>query len=89
MGITCSIAAITRSFTISRPSARITFNSVLVGFNRAIRQIFAAELQMDVNQLWGVDYLPTVPRDFGYPGISVTGYSRVGDVDFPTHRPRR
>jgi len=57
-----------------------TVNSVLVGFNRAVRQIFAQNYQTNVNQLWGVNYLPTVPRDYGYPGISVTGYSRVGDV---------
>ncbi len=57
-----------------------TINSVLIGFNRAVRQIFAQNYTTNVNQLWGVDYLPTVPRDFGYPGVSVTGYSRVGDV---------
>ena len=57
-----------------------TINSVLVGFNRAVRQVFAQNYQTNVNALWGVDYLPTVPRDYGYPGISVTGYSRVGDV---------
>jgi hypothetical protein len=57
-----------------------TVNSVLVGFNRAVRQIFDQNYKTNVNQLWGVDYLPTVPRDFGYPGVSVTGYSRVGDV---------
>ena len=55
-------------------------NSVLVGFNRAVRRIFAQNYTTDVNKLWGVNYLPTVPRDYGYPGISVTGYSRVGDV---------
>ncbi len=55
-------------------------NSVLVGFNRAIRQILAQNHTTNVNQLWGVNYLPTVPRDYGYPGISITGYSRVGDV---------
>jgi len=57
-----------------------TINSVLVGFNRAVRQVFDQNYTTDVNKLWGVNYLPTVPRDFGYPGISVTGYSRVGDV---------
>ncbi len=56
-----------------------TINSVLVGFNRAVRQLFGQNYLTDVNKLWGVNYLPTVPRDFGYPGISVTGYSRVGD----------
>ena len=55
-------------------------NSVLAGFNRAVRQVFSQNYTTDVNALWGVSYLPTVPRDFGYPGISVTGYSRVGDV---------
>ncbi len=58
---------------------RVT-NSLLFGFNREIRQIFAQNHTTDVNTLWGVDYLPTVPRDYGYPGISVNGYSRVGDV---------
>ena len=57
-----------------------TINSVLVGFNRAIRQILVQNNNVNVNQKWGVSYLPTVQRGFGYPGISVTGYSRVGDV---------
>ena len=41
-----------------------TINSVLVGFNRAVRQVFAQNYTTDVNALWGVNYLPTVPRDF-------------------------
>ncbi|MGB6946977.1 MAG: TonB-dependent receptor [Bryobacteraceae bacterium] len=57
-----------------------TINSVFVGFNRAVRQVFAQNYTTNVNALWGVNYLPTVPRDYGYPGVSVTGYSRVGDV---------
>jgi hypothetical protein len=64
-----------------------TINSVLVGFNRAIRQIFAQNYLTNVDKLWGVSYLPTVPRDFGYPGISVTGYSNVGDaISLPIDR---
>ncbi len=64
-----------------------TINSVLVGFNRAVRQIFAQNYTTNANQLWGVGYLPTVPRDFGYPGISVTGYSTVGDaISLPIDR---
>jgi hypothetical protein len=55
-------------------------NSVILGLNRAVRQIFVQNYQTNVNSLWGVSYLPTVARDYGYPGISVTGYSRVGDV---------
>jgi hypothetical protein len=64
-----------------------TINSVLAGFNRAVRQIFAQNYKTNVNTLWGVNYLPTVPRDFGYPGISVTGYASVGDaISLPIDR---
>jgi hypothetical protein len=64
-----------------------TINSILAGFNRAVRQIFAQNYKTNVNTLWGVNYLPTVPRDFGYPGISVTGYSNVGDaISLPIDR---
>jgi hypothetical protein len=59
--------------------ARAT-NSLIAGFNREIRQILVQNDQVNVNSLWGVNYLPTVARDYGYPGISVDGYSRVGDV---------
>ena len=57
-----------------------TINAVLLGFNRAIRQVLVQNHDVNVDALWGVNYLPTVSRDFGYPGISVSGYSRVGDV---------
>ncbi len=57
-----------------------TINAVLVGFNRTVRQVYVQNHNTNVDTLWGVNYLPTVPRDYGYPGISVTGYSRVGDV---------
>ncbi len=60
-------------------SAR-TLNSTLIGFNRAVRQVLVQNHSTNVDQLWGVNYLPETPRDFGYPGIAVTGYSRVGDV---------
>jgi hypothetical protein len=56
------------------------FNSVILGFNRATRQVLPENYQVDVNKLWGVTYLPTRERDFGYPGITVAGYSRIGDV---------
>jgi len=55
-------------------------NSLIAGFNREIRQILVQNNQVNVNSLWGVNYLPTAPRDYGYPGVSITGYSRVGDV---------
>jgi hypothetical protein len=64
-----------------------TVNSVLVGFNRAVRQIFTQNYTTNVNQLWNVNYLPTVARDHGFPGISVTGYSNVGDaISLPIDR---
>ena len=64
-----------------------TINSVLAGFNRAVRRILAQNYTTNVNQLWGVNYLPTVPRDFGYPGIAVNGYSNVGDaISLPIDR---
>jgi hypothetical protein len=37
--------------------------------------------------LWGVSWLNLPPRDYGYPTISVTGYSQVGDDSaFPNLR---
>jgi Carboxypeptidase regulatory-like domain/TonB dependent receptor len=57
-----------------------SINSLTIGLNRATRDIYQQNYQTDVNQLWGVNYLPTQPRDFGYPSFSVTGFSHVGDV---------
>jgi len=57
-----------------------TVNSVLLGFNRAIRQILVQNYATNVNALWGVGFMPTDTRDYGFPGISVSGYSNVGDV---------
>src|SRR5262249_8169707 len=39
---------------------------------------------IDVNRLWGVDYLPVRPVDFGYPLIAVSGFPTAGD---PTSLP--
>ncbi len=55
-------------------------NSVIVGFNRSSRDVYPQNYQTDVNKLWGVSYLPTQSRDFGYPAINVAGFSLVGDV---------
>ncbi len=57
-----------------------TINSFTLGMNRAPRQIYQQNYQTDVNKLWGVNYLPTNPRDFGYPSFSIAGFSPVGDV---------
>ncbi len=64
-----------------------TVNSLLVGFSRAPRNILQQNYQTNVNQLWGVNYLPTQPRDFGYPNVSVQGLSPVGDAtEIPIER---
>jgi outer membrane receptor protein involved in Fe transport len=55
-------------------------NSLFAGFNRASRNVQPQNYQTDVNKLWGVSYLPTQARDFGYPAINVAGFSQVGDV---------
>jgi hypothetical protein len=57
-----------------------TTNSLLLGLNRATRSVQSQNYQTDVNKLWGVSYLPTQARDYGYPSIGVAGYSLVGDV---------
>jgi hypothetical protein len=55
-------------------------NSFTAGWNRAARQLLPENHNVDVNALWGVNYLPANRRDFGFPGITVAGFSRVGDV---------
>ena len=55
-------------------------NVLLLGFNRLQRSILPENVTQDVNKLWGVNWLPQKPIDFGYPAITVAGYSRVGDV---------
>ncbi len=57
-----------------------TVNVLLLGFNRLQRTLLPENVSRDVNQLWGVNWLPTKPVDFGYPSITVAGYSKVGDV---------
>jgi outer membrane receptor protein involved in Fe transport len=57
-----------------------SINSLTLGLNRATRLLLPAHHNLDVNKLWGVNYLPVNPLDFGYPGVTVAGYSHVGDV---------
>ncbi len=57
-----------------------TTNSLLLGFNRAARTILQQNYQTNVNQLWGVNYLPSDALQLGYPSISVSGFSPVGDL---------
>jgi hypothetical protein len=64
-----------------------TMNSILIGFNRAGRGILQQNYGTNVNALWNVSYLPTDPLQFGYPSITVSGLSQVGDlVSLPIQR---
>jgi hypothetical protein len=56
-----------------------TVNAFIVGLNRAHRSILQQNYQTNVDQLWGVNYLPSSPLQLGYPGITVSGFSGVGD----------
>ena len=56
-----------------------TVNSLLLGFNRAVRRVLPENYKTDVNQLWGINYLPTRSTDFGYPSIEIAGFSTIGD----------
>ena len=55
-------------------------NVLLLGFNRLERSIQQENVKRNVNQLWGVNWLPGKAVDFGYPSITVGGFSKVGDV---------
>jgi hypothetical protein len=55
-------------------------NSLILGFNRALRRVLQQNHATDVNKLWGVNYLPVRPVDFGYPAINVQGFAQVGDL---------
>jgi hypothetical protein len=57
-----------------------TVNSLVLGVNLATRLLLPQNYQTNVNQLWGVNYLPSDPKDYGFPSISVAGLSPVGDV---------
>lgn len=62
-------------------------NSAIIGFNRFSRDFLVQNSNENVGKLWGVSWLNLPARDYGYPGISVTGFSQVGDDSaFPNLR---
>ncbi len=62
-------------------------NSAVLGFNRFSRNFLPQNSTTNVGQLWGVSWLNLPARDDGYPTISVTGFSQVGDdFAFPNLR---
>jgi hypothetical protein len=58
-----------------------TVSSLRFGFNRALRSVFQEGLTTDVNRLWGITWLPTRPVDYGFPAVTVAGFSRAGDAN--------
>ena len=52
-----------------------------VAYNRSFRNSRPMNHQTDVGRVWGVNWLNSTPRSYGYPTIKVTGYSQVGDAD--------
>jgi outer membrane receptor protein involved in Fe transport len=55
-------------------------NSLRFGFNRFSRSLKPENSATDVGRLWGVGWLDLPALDFGYPIMSVAGYSRLGDA---------
>jgi hypothetical protein len=54
-------------------------NSVRLSYGRFSRGLLPQNFNVNVGQLWGVNWL-NVPADMqGYPGITVGGFSSVGD----------
>jgi len=54
-------------------------NTATLGFTRFSRDILPQNYRVDVGNLWNVDWLNLPPRDFGYPSITVGGFSQIGD----------
>lgn len=57
-----------------------TVHTLLAGFNRLERSVLPENVSRDVNQLWGVNWLPRKAIDFGFPAVTVAGYSKTGDA---------
>ncbi|MBN2243034.1 MAG: TonB-dependent receptor, partial [Acidobacteria bacterium] len=55
-------------------------NSLLFGFNRLERNLMSENSGTDVGQELGVDWLDLDPRRYGYPSITIAGYSKIGDA---------
>ena len=55
-------------------------NSLRFGFNRFDRQLLPENQATDVGASWGVNWLTLPASDFGYPTMTVAGYSRLGDA---------
>jgi hypothetical protein len=56
-----------------------TVSSLRAGFNRFARRLLSENARTDVGQLLGVDWLNVNPRSFGYPSITIAGWSKIGE----------
>ena len=54
-------------------------NSIRIGYNRFERQILTQNHNVNVGNSWGVDWLNVPPIAYGYPEMTVLGYSTLGD----------
>jgi len=57
-----------------------TINSLRFGFNRYFHQVLQQNHKTDAGALWGVPWLAVGPQDLGFPSLTVTGLSRIGDL---------
>jgi hypothetical protein len=57
-----------------------TVNSLRLGLNHYFHQVLQQNHATNVAALWGVPWLDLRPQDLGYPVITVTGLSPVGDA---------
>lgn len=65
----------------------MAINTVSLAFNRFSRDILPQNYNVNVGQLWDVSWLNVPSAAFGYPAISVAGFSGVGDnYTFPDYR---
>ena len=62
-------------------------NTFSLAFNRFSRDLLPQNYKVNVGQLWGVNWLNVPSVAFGYPTISVAGFSGVGDnYSYPDYR---
>ena len=55
-------------------------STLRLGFTRSYRHVLPENFGTDVGKHWGVNWLNVPPRDFGYPGVNISGYSAAGDA---------
>ncbi len=55
-------------------------NSVRIGYNRFSRDLEPENYLIDVGKLWNVSWLDVPARDFGYPSMTIAGFSKLGDT---------